>query len=916
MDISGLIHLLGDLLGRVISEQESPAVFEVEERVRQLAKARRQGQADASAGLAAEIGCLSPDQARAVASAFALYFDIVNLAEEIDRVNMLRQQSQEGGAETLEGALGQLKSQGMTQAEMAELLENLSLELVLTAHPTEAKRRTVLSKLARIAEILDTLSRKDLLPAEQSEYYEELYAEITAFWLTDRSRVSRLDPTDEVRTALYFVETYFWEVLPRLYEELNAALARHYPGLNLERPWLSLASWVGGDRDGNPFVTSQTTAETLRLHRGLAIEAHRRSLVEMARRLSLSEGRLPPPLELLEWFERRRPLPQHVAYLEGRYAGEPYRLALALLAAELAEASKEPMTVRLLSRQPHVARIRLQDCVHPLEIIARAVPPVLREGRLRTLRRQLAIFGLHSARLDLREDSSRLNAALAEVLRGLGLPDPTQTAGAERSRMLEALLENEPPALAETPGVTRSTSETLSLFQLIGRVHNVYGPELLGPFIISMTRDAGDVLTALLLSRWLSAASGAPSKESERGVQYDLEIVPLFETVDDLQAAPAILEELFSLPVYRSHIAACGDRQMVMIGYSDSNKDSGYLAANWALYQAQEAAAEVCKRFGVQLTLFHGRGGTVARGGGPANRAIRAQPPGTLQGRFRVTEQGEIISSRYSNPALARRHLEQIASAVLLASAPDRFGQPVPELWANALDSMSRAARRSYRELVYETPGFLDFWQAVTPIDELRRLRLGSRPAARSSTTHSVEKIRAIPWVFSWMQARFNLPGWYGLGSGLESLETSEFNQPLALLQEMYTRWPFFCALLDNAASSMLKADLEIAAMYVELDPDPQRAAALFGNILAEFERTRSRVLAVTRHHELMDSDPLIQRSLALRNPYVDPLNFIQIEMLRRLRSLADPDGEEAQPLRESVVLTINGIAAGLRNTG
>jgi phosphoenolpyruvate carboxylase len=400
--------------------------------------------------------------------------------------------------------------------------------------------------------------------------------------------------------------------------------------------------------------------------------------------------------------------------------------------------------------------------------------------------------------------------------------------------------------------------------------------------------------------RWACCSDGLP-------------IVPLFETLEDLAAAPQILKELFSLELYRGHLATCGNEQIVMIGYSDSNKDGGYLAANWALYQAQEEIARVCREQSVKLTLFHGRGGTVARGGGPANRAIRAQPAGTVEGRFRVTEQGETIASRYADRDLAHRHLEQIVSAVILASAKNARDEVRPA-WRETLAAMSAQARDTYRALVYQTPEFIEFWRAATPIDEISRLHIGSRPTARRGGALQITHIRAIPWVFSWMQSRFNLPGWYGLGTALDSGQTAP--DRAARLTEMYEGWPFFRALLDNAEMSLLKADMGIAELYAALVPNRALADEIFTRIQSEYERTRQSILSITGHRELMDADPVVQRSVQLRNPYVDPLNYIQIEMLRRLRAHPDGDSAEVQALRAVIVITVNGIAAGLRNTG
>jgi phosphoenolpyruvate carboxylase len=906
MDLSTTIHLLGDLLGQVISEQESPAVFDLEERIRAHAKSRRMGNPDTEPELRAEIASLSSAQARGVASAFSLYFDLVNLAEENHRVVTLRAVENDRQPaplrESIAEAIQLLKDSGVSQDEMAALLRSLSIELVMTAHPTEAKRRTILSKLDRIAGLLHDLSRPDLLPREARAAHSALHAEITAFWLTERARTSKPTVTDEVRTGLYFIEQVFWQVIPQVYIDLDTALERFYPGLEARPGWLKLASWIGGDRDGNPNVIPAITAESLRLHRGLAIEKHRASLQELARRLSLSTRALPPPPALAEWFAGRHPLPTHVAFQETRYPNEIYRLSLALLSDDLADASREDMTGRLLSDAPYTARIHTEQVAYPLAWIRAALPEVIRRDEFQTLERQLEIFGLHAARLDIREDSSRLNTALDEALRALDLEPGGRLSQTRRTALLGRLLEEPIPDLALTPGVTPAAAHAWALFQLITRVRQVYGRDLLGPFIISMTHGPADLLAVLLMARWTGCADG-------------LEIVPLLETVSDLKAAPAILSELFRLPVYRAHLATCANHQMVMIGYSDSNKDGGYLAANWALYQAQEAIAAVCRGAGVRLTLFHGRGGTVARGGGPAHRAIRAQPPGTVEGRFRVTEQGEIIASRYLNPDLAHRHLEQIVSAVIKASSPrsdpDRAGTPVQ--WRKAMDGMAGSALRAYRGLVYQTPGFLDYWQAATPLGEIKRLQIGSRPASRQAGPEAVAKIRAIPWVFSWMQSRFNLPGWYGLGSGLTALIRSG---RLSLLQEMYAGWPFFEAILENAENSLVKADMGIASLYSDLVPDHELAGQVFEVIQDEYRRACDAILEISGHSRLLDGDPVLQRSVQLRNPYVDPLNYIQVEMLRRIRSLHDPDGPQAESLRDVIVLTINGIAAGLRNTG
>jgi phosphoenolpyruvate carboxylase len=780
---------------------------------------------------------------------------------------------------------------------MQSLLNRLSMELVLTAHPTESRRRTVVSKLQRVARSLEHLANDQLTPREREQTLSMIRSEVVGLWLTDRTRTVRPTVTDEVRTGLHFVESVFWDTLPALYMDLDRALASHYPEVASPSGWFRLASWMGGDRDGNPNVTHEVTAETLRLHRGLAVESHRRTIQDLARRLSMSNERLPASPELIAWIESRRPLPPHVKYIEERYAAEPYRLVLSLLAADLAEASNDDMTARLLGRTLHQARIHVNELIQPIDLISSTMPASLAQNEIELIRQQLDIFGLQAMRLDIREESGRFNTVVDETLRALkittdfiGMPDE------ERLSLLVTLLSAPLPDLSEHPGITPSAAETFALFQLITRVREIYGAELLGPIVISMCRSAADVLSVLLLARWT-------------GCDISMQIVPLFETIEDLQSVPSVLEELFALPLYRKHIADCKNEQMVMIGYSDSNKDGGYLTANWALYQGQEDITKVAHKHGIILTIFHGRGGTIARGGGPANRAIRAQPADTINGRFRITEQGETIAARYSNPKLAHRHLEQIVHAVLTASSPAKSKGSISSKWRSEMDSMSVIARKVYRGLVYEMPGFIDFWQAATPLDEIKRMHIGSRPAARAKSDE-VTKIRAIPWVFSWMQSRFNLPGWFGLGSALESVKD------IGLLREMYQGWSFFQSMLDNTEMSLIKADMEIASLYVDLVPDKDLAKGIFDTILSEYERTRIAVLSISGHTNLLDAELVTQNSVHLRNPYVDPLNYIQVEMLKRLRALPDPESDEAHSLRETIGLTVNGIAAGLRNTG
>jgi phosphoenolpyruvate carboxylase len=901
MDLSAAIHLLGDILGEVISELESPELFGTEERIRAAAKDRRAGNPEAAKKLEAEVEALDLDAARAISAAFTTYFDLVNLAEEYQRVQQLRERESQlfprPLSESVGEAIASFKQEGVTPEQLQELLDQLFIELVLTAHPTEARRRTVVSKIQRLAHLLNEFASERLTPRELETTRAAIHAEIAGLWLTDRDRTVQPAVTDEVRTGLYFVENVFWDAIPALYEDLERALAEQYPDVTATGTWLRLASWMGGDRDGNPNVTHVVTAETLRLHRGLAVEKHRSTLQDLSRRLSMSSRHLALSGELAAWIDARRPLPAHVAYIEERYPTEPYRLVLSLLTSDLAEASRDDMTARLLEQTPHQARIRLPELLQPVDMIAADLPESLAQDEIQKTQRQLQVFGLQAMRLDLREDSSRLNATLDETLRALNItPNFAELSDEERLDVLAGLFSSELPDLSAHPGVTTNTAETWALFQLIRRVRDVYGAEMLGPFVISMCQSAADILSVLLLARWV-------------GCDEALQIVPLFETIEDLRAAPSIFESLLELPLYREHLATCQDEQMIMIGYSDSNKDGGYVMSNWALYQGQENIAAVAQKYGIALTIFHGRGGTIARGGGPANRGIRAQPAGSINGRFRLTEQGEVIAARYSNLELAHRHLEQIVHAVLMASSPARRTNEIPDAWRAAMDQMAVTAHNAYRGLVYETPRFIEFWQTATPLDEIKRLHIGSRPAARGKSSE-VTKIRAIPWVFSWMQSRFNLPGWFGLGTALTSIQDD------GLLHEMYHGWALFKTMLDNAELSLLKADMGIATLYVDLVPDKQLAAEMFTAIRAEYDLTRDAVLSISGHANLLEEEPVTQNAVQVRNPYVDPLNYIQVEMLRRIRALDDQESEEARAIREVISVTINGIAAGLRNTG
>lgn len=918
--LSADIHLLGDILGRVIRRQAGIEVFEMEERIRALTKTRRADRDTAvDTRLQLLVDELSVHDAELLARAFTEYFELINLAEERHRVRVLRTRERNAHPrplrESIMRAIGDMRELGVDEFEMERLLQRLRIELVFTAHPTQAKRRTVIAKLRRIAEALTELDERDLVPLERENIVEEIASEVTSLWLTDRSRTTKPTVTDEVRTGLYYFDITLWDALPAVYRSMVEALARFYPGVAVPERFLTFGSWIGGDRDGNPNVTAGVTAETLRLHRGLAVEKHRKGARRLDRSLSMSQEMLPPDPAVEAALDEINVRSPHLAYLKDRYPKEPYRLWAARLTADLADASAGDMVARLKGiSNPPLAMRSMDDLRRPLDAmdaaLRRSGMAAIARGELAKTRAQAEVFGLHVARLDLRQYSDFNTAVLDELLGKLGLVDGFGALdGAGRAAVLSDLLKRPAPDLSQLDDISPDTAETLALFQILQRAVAFYGTELTGPYIVSMTHGPEDMLTPLLLAYWHGICL-QPEADSE-----GLTFVPLFETRADLRNAPEIMKALFTHPAYAPHLARVNREQTIMIGYSDSNKDAGYLAANWELYQAQEALARTCADHEVVMTLFHGRGGTIARGGGPANRAILAQPPDSVNGRIRITEQGEVIDQRYGNPAIARRHLEQVVHAVLMASVPAHYGThvvPKPE-WRTAMDTLAAVSYRAYRSLIYETPALLEYWSQATPLAEISQMSIGSRPSRRTSKA-TFESLRAIPWGFSWMQCRHVLPGWYGVGQALA--EFGKTPEQLRLLREMYQSWPFFQGVIDNAQVSLAKADLSIARLYAELVENTAVREQIYGEIEQAFQLTENWILRVTNQRDLLDNDPVLQTSVRQRNPYIDPLNFVQVSLLRRLRALADQDGAQAQALREAIFLTINGIASGLQNTG
>jgi phosphoenolpyruvate carboxylase len=910
--LSSEIRKLGRILGEVIVKLEGQEILDLEEKLRQLAKSSRAGDAAAEAELGKTVQQLSVGDAAPMAMAFTVYFELVNLAEETHRVRLLRRrrraQYQEGGTpmrESIGAALSELKARNVPAETVQTILDKLSIELVFTAHPTEAKRRTMLNKFQRLAQRLRNPEAH--LDDEVTGIVDPraLEREITSLWLTDRSRTARPEVADEVRTGLWYFDTTLWRTVPLLQDELERALADTYPTVKAPSRWIQFGSWMGGDRDGNPNVTPAVTAEALVLHRHLALDKFQEAFRELARLLSISSriDRISPELRRL--LEKEEAADPHLQALHSRYPEEPYRLLLSGLRARLIDADKADQRSLLLGQDMSAGELRTVDLAQVLDLIAESLASqrgaILAEGELKTVRRQLSLFGLSVARLDLRQHSSKHESALADIFKALNLaPDYSEMSEEDRLSLLLKVLAL-PPLAVPSVSFGPETSDVLGSLRVAKRAIELYGPEAIGVYVISMTHDLSDILEVLVLLHLT-------------GVMLD--IAPLFETLGDLEAAPGILEQMFQCEPYRAHLRARRDHQTIMLGYSDSNKDCGYLTANWALFQAQETISAVCRKWQLGLTLFHGRGGSIARGGGPAAKAILAQPCGLYDAKIRVTEQGEVLSTRYHDPDLAFRIIEQMAYGVLLGAeaAQEKSADSVPGAWRDAMTEMSRLAYNAYFNLVHRDPEFIEFWRTSTPIEEISGLKLGSRPTFRKATK-SVEDLRAIPWVFSWMQSRCVFPGWYGLGSALDQFAAAG-PEKAELLRTMYKEWMFFKATIDNAQLTLLKADMKIAGHYASLVPDEAIRTRVFGAIRAEYDRTKAAILQITGQQALLEHEPVLAKSVQLRNPYIDPLNYIQVEMIRRLRALPDKTTLEAAGLRDVIELTINGVSGGLKNTG
>ncbi len=903
------IRLLGRVLGEVIAEQSGGEVLDLVERTRVAAFGVRRSDVD-RAELATRLGELDVRSANHVIRAFSHFSLLANLAEDIHHERRRRFHRRSGSPPqpgSLAATFGVLDDAALDADAVADALAGALVVPVVTAHPTEVRRKTITEVQRQVTDLIRRRDRSTEDLGADPEWAGKLWRSVLTLWQTALLRLSRLRLQDEIDEALRYYELSLFDVIPAVNTELRRALRQRWPGADLlDRPMLQPGSWIGGDRDGNPFVTADAVRRATTRQAETALGHHLDELVALRDELSMSDRLVTPTPALYALADASRD--------ESPFrADEPYRRALIGVHARLAATAK-----RVLGRVPGAApAIELEPYGTPAELLADLTvvdgslrshgAGALADDRLTRLREAVEVFGFHLCGLDMRQNSSVHEEVLAELLAWAGVCDDYAALDEPaRVELLAGELRLRRPLVRPDAELSELARGEVDLLRAAAEQVALLGPAAIPNYVISMCESVSDVLEVAVLLKEVGLleldASGRPS--------CPVGISPLFETIDDLQGAGATMTAVLAQPLYRAMVAARGDLQEVMLGYSDSNKDGGYLAANWALYRAELELVEVASTEGVRLRLFHGRGGTVGRGGGPSYEAIRAQPPGAVAGSLRITEQGEVIAAKYADPDLARRNLEALVAATLEASLLDveGLGEAADDAY-RLLDDLAGRARRAYGALVHETPGFVDWFRAATPIRELAELNIGSRPPSRKAGDR-ITDLRAIPWVFSWSQARIMLPGWYGTGSALESWVGGD-DAKLDRLRDLHRRWPFLRTVLSNMGMVLAKTDLGLAARYAGLVPDEELRARVFDQITAEHERTCRMLLAVTGDDDLLADNPSLARSIRNRFPYLEPLHHLQVEMLRRRRG-----GDDDELVRRNIQLTINGIATALRNSG
>jgi len=886
------VRRLGELVGELVREQGGEALFDIVEAARRAAIQRREGDGGAFTELHTLLGALAPSTARDFIRAFSTYFQMVNMAEKVHRIRRRRAYERDAATPQPFGfldVLGRLKAAGVDSADIERTISRTCIEPVFTAHPTEVTRRTLLRKQQNIARHLLEMLDPYMTPQELEATMDRIRLEMTTGWQTEEHAPEQMTIGDEAEHVLFFVTDVLYRMLPAFYERFESALADTFAerGARLRVPTvIRFSSWVGGDMDGNPNVTAKTLRETLARQRALALDLYYRECRELGDHLSQSLSRVGVSDELTSKTRfYAGHFPQAFHTVPARHRQMPYRVFLRLIGARLQSTYDD-------GEFPYESP---EELIEDLEIIADSLRA--NKGRnaglklVERLLRRVRTFGFHLVTLDVRQNALVHRRVVGE---GLGEPDWLERSSDARTARVKEALERR-----ESPVGTLSTEarRTLAVFQAIAHGRRKYGKDAIGQYIVSMAHGPDDVLSVLLLAKW----GGLGPK----GGAVPLDIAPLFETVEDLERADRIMARLVADEHYRHHLRSRGDEQMVMIGYSDSNKEGGLVSARWGLQKAQQRLVRTLAGLGIRLTLFHGRGGTISRGGGRLTDGLLAAPEGAVNGRLRMTEQGETINAKYGLRGIAMRSLEQTLGAVLWLTARPQRPDSRQARWEAMMQGIADESRLAYKRLVYDRPEFVRYFREATPIDVIERLTVGSRPAAGDGGER-IEDLRAIPWVFAWNQNRCLLPDWFGFATGLEA--TIRLHGVEAL-REMAEHWPFFNVLINDVEAALAKADIDIAAHYSRLSSLHDE---LFPIIKDEYERCVRRVLELTGREELLSEQETLRRAIRLRNPYIDPMSFLQVDLLRRWRE----DGRRDDALLQALIVSVNGIAYGMQNTG
>ena len=906
------VRLLCWELARMVREHGTGELLDLSEYLLRLAQRRRDGDRQAASSMEKRLAGLDTEHLQQLVRMDGCYLELTNLAEDRHRARVLRDRDDAAfpapRGESIGAAIDTLRAAGWPAEQVQDLLEHLDVCPVFTAHPTEAKRVTLRRLFGRMRESLNTLDRRDLLRRQREGALRQLQADLMCFWETETVRPLKPSVLDEVGRNLYVAGT-LWEVVPQLFRDLRTALDRNYGAFRFRvGRFLRFGTWIGGDRDGNPFVTAEVTRQTLELLRGDALRRHLEACREIENRLSLSDryhnAETPIAAAVRNCRQQWPDVDKAVARCHPRESYRQWLVAIRLrLEATQAEKVGGPGSGELPADS--MAYRNAGELQADVQLIADTLREsghkTLADGIVQEWLDHIVVFGFHTAELDIREESSRLASTVQELAAELGLCIDFQ--GLREDRKQAFLLAAPPLEVVRRLAPDRlspSARETLDLFRLLARRVAHYGAQSIGALIASMTHHASDVLTMVWLSRLGAACEGVAHKP--------LPTMPLLETIDDLQRAEGILRDMLGQAGYQVYLQELGSNQACMIGYSDSVKDGGYIAANWQLYDCQQRLARLAGEFDISITFFHGRGGALGRGGGPAAQAVLSLPPASVHGRLRVTEQGEVVADRYGDPLVAHRHLEQLTWATVLVSA-DMESAPDPP-WICRLAKAADEGYKAYRRLV-EDPAFPQYFNHATPIEAIESLRIGSRPSRRNPRA-TLDQLRAIPYTFAWTQSRHLLTGFYGLGSGLAGPTDADWQA----LSEMYRRWSFFRALIDNAELALSKADPGIMRHYASMVSENDAIQRILGQIEEEHERTRQTILRIKQSGELLETTPWLKRSVATRNPRVDILNFIQVELLRRRSRLANQPSEDSDVLAETLRSSVHAISTGLRTTG